>query len=455
MAIAGYKPTEQLPTEPNLPNIEPKDYKSIVYSDTNTPLHSLIAYIEGAPWSVCYYKQFISKHNDLRDIDVAQPSIYQQYEKINNLELRVDSDLSTSYNSETGLTRSSGSAILYPFIVPNAGDYFVTDVGIGESTIFRIVNVERKTFNRDSSFLIEYELVGYTRVLNDIYTDLEDKVIREYYFNKDRLVEGLFPILIKENQNNINDLSDLYSNIVSDYFNSFLNRKFMTLVIPGQTKAIYDHFLVDYLLNITNTSDSENIRLIKQIPIDYDTYLKEPQFWSMMLNKDYNKMFSINQNMGLVNKYSFNSSAFLHGLNYSNIDYVVYPIEPDTTLRVGADAFVKPISLEEIIETPSVKNTVLNLTTHIYIDANNVSYQYIKPVLEDSTYVLSLSFYNDTLNKSLLEILVRDYLKNVSIDLVKLVALCNQYFKWGRLEQFYYGPILLTLIKEAKRGTYT
>jgi hypothetical protein len=455
MPIASYKPIEQLPTEPNLPNIEPKDYKSIVYSDTNVPLHSLIAYSEGAPWNVTYYKQFISKHNDLREIDVAQPSVYQQYEKINNLEIRVADDLSTSHDSSTGLTRSTGSALVYPFIVPNIGDYFITDAGISQPSIFKITNVERKTFNRDSAFLIEYELVGYKRVLVDIFNDLEDKSIREYFFNKDRLLEGSSPILIKEDQNNINNLSELYRDIINYYFNTFFSRKYMTLVIPGQSSPIYDHFLVTYLLKIVETTESPNIRELKQLPIDNDPYLKEPQFFSLLLNKDYNRLFELNQSMGLVNKLSFNDSAFLHGLNYSNIQYIVYPIEPDTTVRVGSDEFVRPITLESIVELPSVKNTILDLTTHIYTDTDNTVYPYIKEILVDSYYVLSTDFYNDTTNKSLLEILVKDYLKNSSIDLVKLVAICNQYYKWGRLEQFYYGPILLTLIKESKRSTYS
>jgi hypothetical protein len=454
MAIANYKPDSNLPTQPNLPTIQPADYKSIVYSDDNIPLHSLIAYVSGSPWAVDYYSQVLSKHNDLREIDVAQPSIYQQYQKINNLELRVNSPLSTNYDSESGLTSSNGNAILYPFLIPNIHDYFITDTGDNRQAIFRVTNVERKTFNRDSAFSIDYELVGYVEVLVDIYNDLVNKVIRNYYFSKDRLVEGSQPMIKDSDYQQLSSLKGLYKDIVSYYFKTFFSRKYMTIVVPGQDYAIYDSYLVNYLLKIVDSFDAYEIRSVRQITTDNDPFMAQPQFWDMMLNKDYEGTKHCNQCMALVLKELFNTSAFLHGLAFSNIEYVVYPNNPDTTLLVKDNPKVKLLSIAELTEVNNVDGTIADLINDQYIEVNS-TYPLIHKVNYDDYYVLSKEFYDGTSSQSLLEILTKDYLKSQTIDLNKLLVLCSKYKSWGRLEQYYYGPILLTLIKEADRGVYT
>jgi len=86
---------------------------------------------------------------------------------------------------------------------------------------------------------------------------------------------------------------------------------------------------------------------------------------------------------------------------------------------------------------------------------NNVNIPYYHPVLKDDFYVLSRAFYEDTADKSVLEILVKDYLKMQTLDLDKLYRLTETFKKLGRLEQFYYGPILMVLIKEADRASYS
>lgn len=454
MAIIGYKPDAVLPIQPNLPKIQSDNYKSIIYDDKNVPLHSLLAYIQGAPWTLdAYFQQVVSKHNDLREIDPGQANIYQQYQKIAGLELRVSSALTSIYDSETSITSISGNALMYPFTIPNISDYFIVNAGDSRKGIFRITDVERKTLNRDSAFYVEYEMVGYVEALPLIYDDLEAKVIRTYHFSKDRLVEGLHPLLKDGDYDNISSLKSIYSDTAEYYFKTFFNRKYMTLMVPGQDVGIYDSFLIDYTLKIVQSFDAYEIRSIRQIPTDNEAYLSQPQFWELMLNKDYPGLATCNQTMGLVQKQLFNNSAFIHGLAFTNIDYIVYPNTPDTSLIVHSSPNAKLIAMEEMVEATNVQGTIADLIDDHYIQVN-VSHPLIHKVLIDTYYVLSQNFYNNTAGQSVLEILVKDYLKMQTINLDMLLALCSKFKTWGRLEQFYYGPILLTLVKEADRGTY-
>jgi hypothetical protein len=343
---------------------------------------------------------------------------------------------------------------MYGTILPNVSDYFITDTGDAKKGIFRVNNVERKNFNRDSAFYIEYELVGFAEIIPQTYNDLEAKVIRTYYFSKDRLVDGLQPLVKEEDHQQIDGLRDNYLNLVRYYFKTFFNRKYMTLVLPGQNFGIYDSFLVDYLLKIVDSFDAEEIRLMKQLPTDFEVFLSQPQLWKAMYDRDYNNLEYSNQHMGLVAKNHFNISSWIRGMAYTNIDYVIYPITPDESSLVKEDPQVKTLSIEEIIETKSVSGVLANMINLQYVEPNK-TYQQILPVLVDDYYVLSSNFYLNTANQSLLEILTKDYLKRQSIDLKKLYALIGTYKSWSRLEQFYYTPILITLIKEADRSTYT
>lgn len=454
MPIASYKPNATLPTQPNLPTIEPKGYQSVVRDDKRTPLNSLIAYVDGAPWTVDYYGQLVTKHNDLREIDPGQSGVYQQYQKIVGMELRVGSPLSSSYDSDTGITTVTGEGLVYPFMIPNVSDYFVTETGDNQKGIFRITAVDRRTFNTDSVYSVQYELVAYVSVAQEMYSQLNAKSVRTYFFSKDRLVEGLQPMVREEEHDQIISLKYMYKSLVTYYFKNFFNRKFMTILLPGQEYAIYDSFLVEYLLKIVDTFDAPEIRSIKQIPTDRDVYMKQPQFWEIMLNRDYEGLAHCNQEMGLVSKYLFSGNTYIQGAAFSNIQYFIYPVSPDVSREIDFNDDVKMHTLGEIIDAKDALGNVSDLIGSLYV-TDTKSFQTVYKVLMDEKYVLSDHFYSGLSTQSVLEILTKDYLTGKSLDLKMLSTLVTKSKAWGRLEQFYYIPILLTLIKEADRSTYS
>ncbi|HXQ32506.1 MAG TPA: hypothetical protein VN843_00655, partial [Anaerolineales bacterium] len=218
MSIVRYKPTVIPPTQPQLPIVQPEHYKGVVVDDKYQSLHSLTAYAEGFPQTIDYYGQIVGDSNDIREIDPAQSGVYQQYTKINGLDIRVDSPLTMQYNDDTGLSSITGSAFIYPDIIPNTYDYFTYRTTRGKLSLFRITNVTRKSMNRDSLHAVEYQMVGYVDQAGDakiMFDSLESKVSRQYYFHGDRLVEGKSPLLKSEDHENIGDLQNDYRNILS------------------------------------------------------------------------------------------------------------------------------------------------------------------------------------------------------------------------------------------------
>jgi hypothetical protein len=458
MAIASKKPLAEPSVQPNLPKVEPKSYKSIVTDDRYTPVNSLLAYISGSIWTVDYYGQVVTQHNDLREVDPGQPDIYQQYQKIKNVEIRVEGSLSTSYDEESSITTVRGTSLLYPFMTPNNNDYFIAEAGTKEKAIFRITQVNRKTFNTNSVFSIEYDLVGYISSSTELYNSLESKVVKSYHFSKDRLIEGLTPVVKTEEYVKIQDLSYRYKQLVAEYFQNFYNQRYGTIIVPGQSKVIYDSMLVNYLLSIVDSEDSHLIRSVRSIPTDKDIFLSQNHFWDVLYQRDRGMLKYCNSKMALLTKNYFNSNTFLYGVKYTNIDYLVYPVSVDTSVQLHSETLALPIADSVLDSTRRYIGSNPDIPVPVTIGnytKNGVDIPLIKQVDPVDTYVLSTAFYAGTSDLSVIEILVRDYLENRAIDLDMLHVLLNDYRTWDRLEQYYYGPILMTLIKEAEKSQYT
>ena len=62
--------------------------------------------------------------------------------------------------------------------------------------------------------------------------------------------------------------------------------------------------------------------------------------------------------------------------------------------------------------------------------------------------MLSEAFYTqNTATMSALEAAVWNYLNETDIDPVQLTQTADLYYQWGVLEQFYYMPLIIVLMK--------
>lgn len=454
MAIARFKPDAKHPTKPLLPKVQPDHYKGVVVDDKYQSLHSLTAYAEGHPATVDYYGQILGEHNDVREIDPAQSGVYQQYFKIVNLDLRVSDPLALAYNDDTGLSSVTGTAVVYPDVVPNTYDYFTYKVTRGRIALFRITNVSRLSMNRDSVHQISYQMVGYvdTGDAKIALASLEDKVNKKYFFHGDRLVEGLSPLLKEEDHHYVEDLAYQYQKLLGYYFDTFHNRTYQTLVVPGQAQGVYDKFLVDYLLRIVSVLEHPRIILTKQLGSDNDRYMEQPTFWTAILERNRLYLEQSNKFMGLTDRRTFNRDHYIAGAGMSTIDSYVYPRQTDPSVRLPNDPSPKP-SGPGLTDTAGPGGSVcMKADTFASATGDVVLY---KRLLSSPCYVLSQSFYTNTDGQCLFEKVIGDYLEGKAIMLTELFALINGFFGLARLEQFYYGPLLLTLMKDARRSEYS
>lgn len=454
MAIANFKPITVLPTKTELPKVKPDVYKTVIVDDKYQSLHSLTAYTEGYPATVTYYGQILGEHNDVREIDPAQSGVYQQYFKIVGLDIRVESPLSLSYNDDSGLSVVTGTANVYPDVVVNTHDYFTYAVTRGRIGLFRITNVSRLSLNRDSVHQVTYQFVGYTDEGDaKTFTDnLEHKTTKTYYFHGDRLVEGTSPLLKEEEHHFVENLAEQYSRMVSYYFDVFHNPSYQTLVVPGQTQAVYDKFLVDYLLKIVSVQDAPKITYTKQLGSDNDRFMAQPNLWTVMFSRNALYLSQCNRYMGLVDRQTFNRDHFVAGAGLSTVDHYVYPRQSDMTSWIPGNPVPK-MAFPVLTDTYHPDGQVCMKQETLPSAFGDVLLY--KRMLASPFYVLSGSFYQRLPDLCVFEKVLWDYLDGKALEMAEVQALMKGYFHLARLEQFYYGPLLLTLMKEARRIQYS
>lgn len=453
MPIATLKPAARPPIKPNVPKVEPAAYKSVVVEDSVTPFESLMGYVSGSAWTVQYYSQLIAEHNDLRDHDPGQLGVYQQYTKIVNLEIRVTSPIDSSQDNDSALVKVTGSGTVFGYLIPNVGDLFVASVGDGENGLFRVIQVDRKNFNRNTVFGIDYELINYLSRDSERFSDLESKVNDTVYFDKSRAIDNASPVLQEEEYVQSRTLKEAYFDIVKYYFSTFFSSAVGTLIVPGQTAVVYDGFLVNFIMKIVQGEDAPQIRHIAQLSMGQDVYLQQKTFWDCLLHRDADLLPLVCKTVGLVNCKTFSKNPTLKGLRFTRMEYVVYPTEIDRTLTPNVEPHSTYDEFKTLTDPGSGLGGLLDYVLNQDIQ-QNIAVPYINKVIEQPTYVFSEAFYSDTPGQTVLEVQTMDYLKGKMLDVKKLTALAKQCRRWGRLEQFYYIPILLTLIKVATISLY-
>lgn len=452
MAIAKFKPDADPKLHIHATEVPKENYKGIVADNNNIPVVTLQAYIDGMPWVVSYFKQLLGEHNDLRPLDIGGHAAAQQYEKYGELELKVATALTPSYDSETAKSMVTGSAVI-PIITPNIHDYFISDAGSRQYGIYRVTNVERRTFNRDSVYLIDYQLVAYASSENDAYIALENRTVRRFRFSKKRLVEGLSPILRLEEFELLSDFHRYYSEIVTEYMRDFFNRSYMTLVVPGQDQPVYDVWLTDFLYSLVDPKDHPDVRNMRVLSLEHDRYLKQGSLWKALSERRYDLLSRVNQKTHLVPREAFHTSTFLKGPVYWALRYYVYPKHPDMSTQVAGyprpkqGGYLTITNREGGMEHPDQE--LAN-----YYEVAGAALPITKSVLVDDYYVLSEAFYTSTGTMAVLEILVKDYLKAQTLNFNMLGAVVARYHDWPALERFYYGPLVMLLLKTAVEGLY-
>jgi hypothetical protein len=174
--------------------------------------------------------------------------------------------------------------------------------------------------------------------------------------------------------------------------------------------------------------------------------------WSAIKHRDISYLNTSFKQFGLVNTSTFSSQASNSVIRYSGIKKVIYPLDPLLTVDNTIVNNVKALSIETLVKTdPSILASMVD-TVNLTSVTTPITINETPLVNKDTYYVLSSDFYNNTPVMSVLEKCVRRYIEGSNSDTTQLLQAAKQSVNWGLLEQFYYIPLLLVMIRTTIKG---
>lgn len=445
MPIVTRKPSAPNPIDPIQPKIEHVEHKSNVVDTKYTPRSSLLKYVEGAIWTVNYYSQVLDTDNATYTQDIGQLATYQQYKKIHNLELRVDSALSSSQTPETKGFVVKGSAILPLSVIPNEGDLFAADVGDGREGIFQVDNSEKRSIFKESVYFIEYTMLYFSDTSPDRKNDLESKVSTNYYYVKELAQYGQDAILTDVKVDTLKRIRASYHRLKRYYFNWFFSKEYSTILLPGQDYPTYDSNVVKAISSIYLTNEVYEYKLMRGYNIEDDLYLRNPTIWDVLLQKDIHMLNEVYPTVGVTGTDKFGSDPMIESIFYSGIRSIIYPVVTNNAIDENLNGIIKAEPIFKLETVASRFGNVSTIADSNTIDILGKQVTIAYPIADDNYYVFSENFYENTSNMSLIEAVTMQYLKGEAINQEHVLTLMDNIWKWGALERYYYSIVLLIL----------
>lgn len=452
MPIVPENPNNLPAPQPEPVRVASERYRGVTVDSRYQSATSLLTHLEGMSWTVNYYSQIVDKDNALSGQNLSRSPVYQQYKRINRLELKVVTGLNQSSQDNHKSQTLAGQARTFPCgLIPNEGDMFVADIGDGREGVFRIILSDALSIYKDTAYLIDYELVDYSEEIRA--ADLDSKVVENVYYVSDFMNHGQNPFISDQDYENMRRLHSYLEDIASEYFRRFVSREYATLIIPGQRHAIYDPFLTKAVMSIFASDSFVDLKRVRQLNCDEDLNFYTSTLWDALTLKKRGRLKGGSQAMGLLSARSFNSDAMMEGVRFSGVHYVVYPRDPEGAEDDVRTGRMRILSDEKLNAAPTRMIDLfdlINVTTLHGLpnrEADPVNF-----ITAESPYVLSKAFYRqETVGQSSLEIQTQLYLDSKAMNLDTLCHLAETHTSWPLLDQFYQLPVLLILIRSAIR----
>lgn len=421
-----------------VPDRQPEKYRGVEVETTYTEQRPLALYIEGQQWFVDYYKQILNDDDEGNPLSTDTPFALQQYRKIKNTELKLTSPLSGSFDSAPNEWTMTGTANMYPSIVPNKGDVFVADIGDGRSGIFVVEVVNEKSIYKDTAYEIDFSLMFEYRE-DGHGENLERKVVETLYFEKDRILYGDIPLVTEKKHLSDIELRQWEKLLFEKLFSDFVDSDEMTWRVPVAGYRLYDFHYTQMMMKLFET-DSILLRSIRLLNLGIPRAQQSYSFWDVLLDKDRKRLALVDKQFHITTRGAIYAPAVLNSAFYSTFNAYNVPM-----------SFVK----YAVNGKMEVEHVTKDLAFVVDIQSRKVDLDKqptIYHVSQDNAYVLSDFFYNDQGNLSVLEDLVKNYLDNKGVNQERLQQLLDECLLWCPLDQFYYFPILIILIRECIYG---
>ena len=401
-----------------------EELKTSLLFSSDRDLKNITAEVKGMKWEVDYFMQIRDINDQTTPPDIQLNKNVQKYNKINNLILFVQNAITQDAPSNL-----SGEAYINAGIVPNVNDVFRATLTGGREAMFLVSEVQNNTYNLHRCFLIAYKFLFFIDAHVKLYNNIKSKIVTNYYYNKDYIKDYSAPLLLKEDYQNIIDLTSIRSDIIDYYLKKFTNRKETSGVMHLPTvmgELAVDTYLEQFVFKTMSTEDNIKLRDLTRIYIPEEDGI-DYTIYDLILDRKVNNWPMVARDIGwnYIN-YANNTYTTSRNLIYMGVQYTIQK-NGKVTLRV-----------------------VPNITD----DRPN---DYEEPIVrtEKNTYVFGEYFYRrEAEHCGILEKAVLRFIKGDTVDGEVLAKMLREYHYWNIEEQYYGLPILLVLLKDYINNSY-
>lgn len=465
MPIAHIDPTipVQAP-EPLALTSDPK--KFAVYDGDTDPGYSLEAALQGNPWQIrAFYRQILGIADTPKELDVQLPAAFQHYEEIKDLVLLLQGKLNTSWDPARSIMAGSGESLMYSFLRINVNDYFVAESNIGRLGLFMVKEVFRATHEKMSISTFQFVQIMELTEDSPIYQHLKSKVSVVKVFSNARLIEGGQPILLENQVAELRNLRHEYKAMANDFWDNFFFQDRGSLFLPGQEEFIYDPFLTTFVFKLIDTTEVPDRQMLLFLSEDNDPIYKVKNIWTVLAKRGLETLRYARLRVKLVNPATFGHVAFSHSAYFANTNFTIYPDRVDKSIDTHGsqdwELMTSPGVRFQEGPCPVQKDFVPKPTKNAFGEEDpfdrfkltimGAEWRMFNPVMSGEDYILPSDFFREK-PSCVFEIMLLDYIGRRPINMEQLLEAIKIYPELPRLEQFYYGPMLMVMIKETQRG---
>ena len=442
------KPTPPAVQEPFLSQKSP----TFVQSDSRTAnIAALLPYVAGYAMRVRYYRNLLTEASETISTQITSDFVFQEYQRIDNFELKVTSPFSPSFDTEKGESVLEGEAQVYTGFRPNRGDVFLADAGQGREFVITVETSELRNVFEGSVSVITYRVAEWASNPEWIAA-LEERVVKRTTYVRDALLYGNDPLFLEQDYSYWQFFQQARLQLEKAFHREFWEHQCQTYLVP-QTLKTYDSYLIGFLHEFLDYRRIDPLRRPNVYTMDGHECFTKPALWDLIRDRSWFGINTLLQQMdrapvrGYYQPYRYNCITFtdvVYCVTDPAARWVHRPEVPPMPPHVGMDSGYSEEELALAREQQA--------QYYAAVDAGTLPLppqpDYF-PVAVDSYYVLSERFYKRQPGLSKLEWLVERMISNQEIDFAVLRELIELSPNWRRLERFYYYPLLLVLIQYA------
>lgn len=250
---------------------------------------SLIAgYPEGRILKVTYFSQ----NAPITDIQ-AKPAdvimntyddVHISWTQIRNFELRVQEDLSYTYDDQTNRSEVKSSAIVFPGFIPRIGDVFLYMMRNGKIGIFYITEIQRLALGQETYHRIGFSLQDWLDATTR--SRLQKQSTSIFYFDKEKFLTGNVAMMSTEGYIQKKELLHIRNEIIRNYMDRFYDTEFNSFM---RYDGVYDPYIVEFWLQKVSCLETKEYPI--QLFCSIQNYKKT--IWSALTNNPIKQLKNI------------------------------------------------------------------------------------------------------------------------------------------------------------------